>query len=49
MKITNIKLNKNGKYVVTIDNEKFLVDDVTEEMGLFVIKLGRLSNNRGVI
>ena len=23
MKITNIKLNKNGKYVVTIDNEKY--------------------------
>lgn len=34
---------------ITIDNEKFLVDDVTEEMGVFVIKLGRLSNNRGVI
>lgn len=23
MKITNIKLNKNGKYIVTIDNEKY--------------------------
>ena len=23
MKITSIKLNKNGKYVVTIDNEKY--------------------------